>query len=252
MNESPHSDHHPRKVFLLLTATVDIRGVDAARSDPADRLDDYRWALERWSGTDGFDGLILVENSGYDLDELRRIPSAHGLRDDGVEFLSFDGQDFPRHLGKGFGENLNLDFVLTHSRLLADRASTVVRVNGRNYVDNIHAFVAALRRPTEILCDLRELLTWGDGRVLGGTVDFFERYVVPYGRDVDDSKGYYFEHALARAVHRGIADGLVWSPFPEPPLVRGHSGTSNEVLDDGALRRARKKLAHKARLRLLR
>jgi hypothetical protein len=254
VNEPPSQDTDPKSLYILLTATVDIRGVDAARNDPLERLSDYRWALERWSQTPGFDGLIFVENSGYDIDSLRRIPAAHGWTEAAVEFLSFDGQDFPRHRGKGFGETVNLEHVLSNSRLLASREARLLRVNGRNYVQNIGAFADAIGPDTntDILCDLRAMLIWGDGRVLGGSVRFFEHYVVPYGRDVDDSRGYYFEHALARAVHRAMADGLVWSPFPEPPRIQGFSGTSNQRHDEGPLLRMRKGLAHRARLRLLR
>lgn len=252
VNEPHRESVGTRPVHLLLTATVDIRGVDAARSDPGTRMEDYRWALELWSRTSGFDGLIFVENSGYEIDSLRRIPSANGWPEDAVEFLSFDGQDFPRHRGKGFGENVNLEHVLANSRFAADRESFLVRVNGRNYVDNIGAFVRGLRPPTQIMCDLRAMLTWGDGRVLAGTADFFERYVVPYGRNVDDSRGHYFEHALARAIHHAIADGLIWSPFPEPPSIRGYSGTSNDRHDEGLILRARRRLGHRLRLRMLR
>ena len=241
-----------RPVYLLLTATVDVQGVDCARNDPLERLGDYRWALDRWSRTVGFDGLVFVENSGYDLATLRTVPSAHGWSEDAVEFLSFDGQDFPRSRGKGYGETINLEHALAHSRLLANRDALVVRVNGRNYVDNIESFLAALRPEAQILCDLRLHLTWGDGRVLGGTVGFFEGYVCPYGRAVDDANGYYFEHALARAVHHGMADGLVWAPFPVPPAIRGFSGTSNERHDEGMLLRARRSLGHRLRLRMLR
>src|SRR5262249_50601839 len=142
-----------RRIYLLLTATIDPRGVDLlARSDPTQRLGDYRWALELWSKYKGVDGLIFVENSGYNLDELRAI--AQGEVDgSAVEFLSFDGQDFPRDRGKGYGENLNIEHVLENSELLATDDTVLLRVNGRNYVDNIHAIVDALYDSTDILCD---------------------------------------------------------------------------------------------------
>src|SRR4029077_1158689 len=118
--------------------------------------------------------------------------------------LSFDGQVFPEHLGKGYGETLNVEHALRQSRLLSGSGTLIVRVNGRNYVDNIDAFFRATKA-TDILCDFKQSLTWADGRILGGTKEFFEVYACPYGREVDDSKGYYYEHALARAIHRAMA-----------------------------------------------
>jgi len=247
----PAAPPEQRRVYLLLTATIDPRGVSAlARSDPTQRLGDYRWALGLWTQCRVVDGLVFVENSGYDLDELRRIPE--GTPHEGsTELLSFDGQDFPRELGKGYGETVNLEYTLANSRSLADPDTRILRVNGRNYVDNIGAFVEALRS-TDILCDFRQRLTWGDGRVLGGTRRFFEEYVCPHGREVNDAAGYYFEHARAPAIHRGMADGLAWSPFPTPPHVRGYSGTSNTDNAESLLVRKGRELQHRLRLRMLR
>lgn len=242
-----------RRKYLLLTATIDIRGVgNILRADPAERYEDYRWALRKWADCPGFDGIVFAENSGYDVSGLRDTALAGRFPADAVEFLSFDGQDFPRHLGKGFGENLNLEHALTHSRLLQDEAALLVRSNGRNYVTNIQPFLSALDRPVDVLCDLQQSLTWADGRVLVGTTLFYRDYVCRFGRDVDDSRGYYFEHALARAIHAGMADGLVWSPFPEPPVIAGYSGTSNQPIADHRLKRLGRKALHRLKVEMLR
>lgn len=242
------------RISLVLNATVDPSGVPfTLRSDPIERLDDYRWALERWIGCPGIDQLIFVENSGYDIDELRDIVGqATYLSGDSIEFLSFNGQNFPRHLGKGYGETLNLEYAINNSKLLSTEDSMMIRVNGRYFVENIHSFLETLRPPTEMLSDLRQSLTWANAAVLGGTIRFFRDYVCPYGREVDDSKGYFFEHALARALHRGIADGLVWSPYPELPLVRGFSGTFNKSFSQHYLRRKGREVKYKLKLKMLR
>jgi hypothetical protein len=64
----PHSEQ--KKVCLLLSARVDVRGiVFMKRDNPHERFDDYRQALRRWVARDDFDKLIFVENSGYDYIE---------------------------------------------------------------------------------------------------------------------------------------------------------------------------------------
>ena len=242
-----------RRTYLLLTATVDIRGVGRiVRADPAERYEDYRWALGRWVRCPGFDGMVFAENSGYDVSGLRDTAVAGQLGEDAVEFLSFDGQDFPRHLGKGFGENLNIEHALANSKLLADDTAVIVRSNGRNYVENIQPFLAVLDGPVDVLCDLQQSLTWADGRVLGGTKAFFRDYACRFGRDVDDSHGHYYEHALARAIHAAMADGLVWSPFPEPPTIAGYSGTSNRPIADRKLKQLGRRAFHRVKVEMLR
>src|SRR5262245_90672 len=115
----PHSER--KKICLVLHATVDVRGVVfVTRNDPRERFEDYRQALRQWVRRDDFDKLILVENSGYDLSELWEIVDQSPLSKDSVEFLSFDGQDFPRELGKGIGETLNFQYVLDHSTILSE------------------------------------------------------------------------------------------------------------------------------------
>lgn len=253
MSELPVDQTDRKKICLLLTATVDVRGVHySLRNNPSERLSDYQSSLQRWTQCETVDRLVFVENSGYDLAPLRSVVEMSSLPPSAVEFLSFDGQDFPRNLGKGYGENLNVEYAIENSTILASDDYLIMRANGRQYVENIAAFYSAMYPATEILCDLWQWLTWGDVRVLGGTVEFFKKYACPYGRDVDDSRGYYYEHALARAVHRGMSDGLVWNPFPEPPRIRGFSGTSNQRVEERGVVRARRRLKHRAMRRLLR
>jgi hypothetical protein len=229
---------------------VDPRGVVfVKRDDPRERFEDYRWALSKWVERDDFDKLIFVENSGYDISELHEFVDKSALNSDSVEFLSFDGQDFPRELGKGYGETRNFQHVLDNSKVLSDD-DMFVRSNGRYYVENMHVFFEALQPPTEILIELRQYLSYGDVTILGGTVDFFRKYICPYGFEVNDSKGYYMEHAYARATHRAIADGLVWRPFPEVPSVVGYSGTENVWKKDRVFARTARNLRHKLRLKV--
>ena len=246
----PNTPSDRKKICLVLHATVDPRGVVyVKRDDPRERFEDYRWALKQWVMRDDFDKLIFVENSGYDISPLQEIVDDSPLSNDSVEFLSFDGQDFPRELGKGYGETRNFQHVVDNSKILSDD-DMLVRSNGRYYVENMHAFFEALQPPTEILIELRQYLSYGDVTILGGTVDFFRRYICPYGLEVNDSKGYYMEHAYARATHRALADGLVWRPFPEVPSVVGYSGTENVWKKDKAIARTARGLRHKLRVKV--
>lgn len=249
MSES-YPQPEKKKICLVLHATVDPGGVVfVKRVDPRERFEDCRRALKLWVQRDDFDKLVFVENSGYDIAPLQEIVEESPLNSDAVEFLSFDGQDFPRELGKGYGETLNFQHVLDNSKIL-DEDDRLIRSNGRYYVQNMHAFFEALQPPTEMLTEFHEYLTYADVTVLGGTIEFFRKYICPFGWDVNDSNGYYMEHAYARAVHQALADGLVWRPFPEPPSVIGFSGTQNVWKRDWLVARAGRRLRHKLRLKV--
>jgi len=214
-------------VCLILTCTVDVRGiVFMERSETESRLCDYQTALSLWLKNSEVQRIIFAENSGFDLSSIKELVEAENTTGKLVEFLSFDGQDFPRQLGKGYGENITLQYVSQYSQLLK-KSGRFVKVNGRYYVSNIGAVMSQITPDVEVVCDLSRNLSWADSRVFGGTREFLKKYLCPEGFKVNDSKGLFLEHALARAVHRAIADGRRWSFLPCVPKIRGISGTAN-------------------------
>ena len=86
-------------VVLLFTATIDPKGMThLARSDPSVRENDYQISLDRWLKHVDCP-VVFCENSGHDLSRIRRVAGVSAGRQ--VELLQFDGQTYPRHLGKG-------------------------------------------------------------------------------------------------------------------------------------------------------
>src|SRR5438309_235351 len=97
-------------VTLLMTATVnpgDMPNVTAP--DPRQREQDYAACLRyNLTAHPRFRRLVFAENSGWPLDRLRREALA-AARGQEVEFLSLQGNDFPRDLGKSYGEMLLIE-----------------------------------------------------------------------------------------------------------------------------------------------
>lgn len=221
---------------IVLTCTIDVRGVAfTERSDTDIRHEDYKRALSKWLKNQFVDRIILVENSNYDLSELKQVADAVRNKKK-VEFISFDGQDFPRHLGKGYGEAKALARVVSESALLGE-TEKFIKVNGRYYVPNIYRFMSRLQADVDVMTDLSKGLLWSDSRVFGGTAQFIRNYLCPEGNKVNDSDGFFLEHALACATHRAIADGLKWMPLPCTPYIDGISGTANRQYKQSLPRR---------------
>jgi hypothetical protein len=201
------------------------------RNSIEDRLKDYVEALVWWLRDSPAKHIVVVENSGYDLSVLRQVERDNaGHNGKIVEFISFDGQDFPRHLGKGYGEIVSLRQAVESSRLLAE-CGRFVKVNGRYCVTNIDCFIEAVASGGDIVCDLSYNLCYSDSRVFGGTLEFLRDYLLKEGQLVNDTEGIYLEHALARAAHRALADGKVWSLPPCLPAIHGISGTFDKPLE---------------------
>jgi hypothetical protein len=211
-----------RKVCLLLTATIDPNGMPfTRRSAPRRRLKDYRNALKKWSSCTLFDSIVLCENSGHDLSELQASTCGR------VRFLSFSGNDYPRHLGKGYGEMNILRHVLSESALAPD--DLIVKITGRYYVRNADALIAYIKsRPDcEVFCDITSDGAFAPSGMFAGSVRFLEHYLVIRQNRVNDTAGIYFEHALAEAMNQASEDGLRCVPFLDRPLIEGRSGTSS-------------------------
>jgi hypothetical protein len=212
-------------ISIVLTSTIDVKGVaNMMRVDPLVRLADHEQALARWLDNPDVKHIIFVENSAYPLESLMALVARYPESKD-VEFLSFDGQDFPRSRGKGYGETLALEYVLQQSQQLR-RTGNFLKVNGRYYVQNIGDVLFCMDKKTEVFCNLNIGMSFSDSRVFGGSREFLERVVVE-GLYVDDEAGVWLEHALARAALRAIADGMAWNFITRLPRIYGVSGTFN-------------------------
>ena len=136
---------------------------------------------------------------------------------------SFQGNSYPRHLGKGFGE---LNIVREALTILPEKA-LIVKITGRYYVRNLHRIVRAIKKrgPADIVCNMNEERTMIDPRVFAATPEFFRSFVLPLHDKINDMEGVYFEHIVAQAAQTAMDCGRKWSPMPYYPIIEGISGT---------------------------
>lgn len=214
-----------RKTCILLTATIDPKGVVLTkRNDPLVREQDHIDALTRW-GQLPFP-VVFCENSGYELGKIRSMVGKQTKAD--IEILQFDGQNFPKELGKGYGELNTIKYAITHSQLI-NNSDYVIKVSGRYFIKNIEKIAKALllHQDTYVMVDLQKNLGFADSRVFGFKPSFISDYLSKRQDLLNDSKGVFFEHVLAQSVLRAVSDGRKWLPLPSKPIIIGYSGTSD-------------------------
>lgn len=218
------------ETVLLLTATVDPGAtINTRRHDPAERLRDYRTALRAWILHGPCRHLVLCESSGCPAEAFADLTALAMQCDRQLEYHSFR-QDFPAHLGKGYGEICILAHALARSQLLA-AASMVLKGTGRYRVANADRLARQCAiEPAAVVCDLRENLTAADCRWFAATPAFLRDYLLPRQQLCDDSRGSFLEHVLARAVHAAIADGHAWRLPQVLPRVLGIAGTNGRAI----------------------
>jgi hypothetical protein len=208
--------------IIIIMCTLDDGGViNSKRTNIAHRILDTKSALIKWLSLSKYQKFIIIENSGYKSTIFTELISIYTNKQ--IEFLQFNGQNFDRNLGKGYGV-LNALKYLEHNSLLFNENEHFVIIPGRYYIKN-HEKILNIK--SDIISDFQNKLSYAFNPLFKCTRNFIINYLVPYLEQTNDSIGVHFEHCLAKAVHSAIASGVNWDLPCEAPIVDGISGTSN-------------------------
>ncbi len=184
---------------LVMTAAIDPKGMSGLSvNDIAVRrtqyLETFRFYLERQV----IPQIVFVENSGADLTDFKELSEKYPQTE--MEFIQADCNDYPRHLGKSYGEMLILDHIVDFSELVKT-AEGFIKVTGRFPILNIAKLLkeAEKRQPWQFFCDCKDhkiydwlRLGWNghscDTRFFIVTTNFYREHF--YGRytELDDSQ----------------------------------------------------------------
>ena len=148
---------------ILLTATINPpSGVPAlVRTDPALRLQDYykSFPMHLELLNQGADRLLFVENSASDLSRFEEMAKEAG-KADRVEFISFNGCDYPPEYGRAHGEVKLINHACDTSRFLADWDDDRVviwKITGRYVVKNMPEIMRRQPKSFDLYCNLRTI-----------------------------------------------------------------------------------------------
>ena len=214
---------------LLLTATIDPKGCYyLKRRSVSKRLGDYEAALSRWIESGSVSRIIWCENSGYCLDSIHAIVNASRRQHEPIRVQSFDGNTYPRRLGKGYGEMGIISHAMSTNPACGPD-QLIIKVTGRYFVSNLKVILDEVEagEHADIVCNLDGERQMADSRCFLARRQFFAAHLLPRRGLINDSKGVHFEHVLAAAVFSAVKQGLRWRPYPVEPRVEGISGTLN-------------------------
>jgi hypothetical protein len=236
---------------LLLTASIDPKGMPGVtRPDPRARERDYADALSYYiTRHPRVRKVVFVENSNWPLDSIREAAGADNPHGKEIEFVSLDCNDFPRHLGKSYGEFLLLDRAMEASRL-ARAARFVGKLTGRNYLLNLTRILERTPDTFGLLMDIRDHGIYeffripynghhADTRLLVFTHAFYQRFIRGRYQDLDDSKPYMAEDLFYDLAKNEPSAAQVIRRLPIEPEYRGLAGHWNK--DYGSAREITKR-----------
>ena len=211
------------KVALLLTGTIKPNGmIFTAIQDLEVRRNHYIDSIQFWLKKTKIP-IVFVENSNVNLSSYFSNEISNGK----LEILAFQGNDFDRRLGKGFGELNCVEYACENSIFLKN-SEFIFKVTGRYKVLNFQVFLETYMRNTEIdlLLDFKWRLSFVDSRFFGFTPAFIKDFLSTYREALNDSNGVYLEHVLAKAALNAIADGYTFEPLVSLPRIEGYSASS--------------------------
>ena len=136
-------------------------------------MGDYQQALAFYSSFvgQGVDRIVFADNTGADLLPLREIAAIKGISSS-IDFLTFDGNDFPPVYGRCFGEAIIFDEVMRSGCCSGQPEDTTYwKSTGRYQVKNLRRMMQTMPRGAQLYCDMRQRgrRKWADMRFMSWT-----------------------------------------------------------------------------------
>lgn len=217
---------HSNNIVILLTACINPGGMShTVLQAPEIRKQQYISAIRYYLENTQIP-IVFVENTNTDISgEFSKADISKR-----IEFITFNGNDFDKSKGKGYGEALMIEYALKHSAFL-NKSSFVIKVTGRLYVDNIDELVCEMQSPD---CIYANLVRGNCGLerksyFLGAPISFLTNYFLSRKQEIDESKKVYFERHLYNECIKWIEDGGKVKEFRHPILVSGVSGSTGKA-----------------------
>ena len=209
------------EVVILLTACVNPNGMSFTVLQNSDeRLCQYQNALDWYLKNTAYP-IVFVENTNTYIGNEYQVFVNSGR----LEFVTFQGNDFPRYLGKGYGEALIIKEALTNSRLMF-QCKWVVKITGRLIVTNINSLIKESSKANTFSSACCATVKMCLSYVFITSKPFLDYYFIPRLSDINDSEKGYFEHILYDSVVQWIHAGHSYHYFYNFIKVIGMSGST--------------------------
>lgn len=212
-------------MILLLTGCINPNGMTmTALSNQEERKKQYVEAIHYYLTKTNYP-IVFSENSGTDISHLFKKEIKSGR----LEYLSFSGNQ-NKEKGKGYGECEIIQYALCNSKIIHfAKDKRIAKITGRLIIRNINriARVHSILFPkNSVFCAINSNLSFPDSRFIIAPECFYHTFLKSK-EAINDSQGYYFEHALCDTIKR--EKQFPYSPFFLMPQIEGISGSSGEI-----------------------
>ncbi len=212
-------------MILLLTGCINPNGMTmTALSNQEERKNQYIEAIHYYLSNTKFP-IVFSENSGTDISYLFKNEIKSGR----FEYLSFSGNQ-NKEKGKGYGECEIIQYALSNSKIIHfAKDKRIAKITGRLIIRNINSITwihSIIFSRKTVLCSINSDLSFPDSRFIIAP-DCFYHIFLKSKEIINDSQGYYFEHALYDTLIK--EKQFPYTPFLLMPQIEGISGSSGKI-----------------------
>lgn len=212
---------------LLLTACVNPGNMpNNILTNVTERESQYINALKFYLDNTPFN-VVFIENTLHDFsDRFDRYIKAGRL-----EYITFQGNNYNKKLGKGYGEGQIIKNGFDSSKLLTE-AQNIMKITGRLQLSNIMRFSNKQGSENDtVYSDLvitdTEILS--HSYIFIAPKQFFTEYFIPDVESINDSSNYYFEKYLYDKIVEWVKAGHRHSFFKYPLKVIGNGAADGHA-----------------------
>jgi hypothetical protein len=220
----------PRYLLVMTATIIPAANAGVRRSDPQIRLEDYKQALRFWLNYEHqvADRILLLENSGADLAELRAIAVAENPRGKAVEILSVPGNRIPEGTNYGYTELQMLDEGLSVSQLRR-QTTHMVKATGRLIFPALGKALDKIQQPFDLMVECRKLGFPRRGfdastQLFVCSHDFYDRVLRDAKKEMNSTDLRLLEHLIYRKVIPFKGQPGIYLRFPCNVDPVGYSG----------------------------
>lgn len=215
-------------VVILLTACINPNGMAyTVLNDKDVRLQQYKEALD-WYLDHVKNKIVFVENTGYDISPFYKDYIEAGQ----LEVLTFQGNDFDKSKGKGYGEALIINYAIHQSRFIKE-SSSIAKITGRLIIKNLNALLKEAQSEKTVYAKYasrkqKNVLMY-ESYFFVAPVRFLKDYFLRQIESINDSKYYFFERILHSTARTWEKIGNCRREFLLPVFVKGISGSTGRA-----------------------
>ncbi|MGN0328106.1 MAG: hypothetical protein ACI4D4_03900 [Lachnospira sp.] len=188
-------------------------------TDTSERLRQYRDALDFYLRETTLP-IVFCENTLCDFSDDYKDYINKGR----LEYITFDGNNFDKTKGKGYGEAIIMEEAFRKS-VIIEPSDIIVKITGRLKVLNINVLINDnIRLFANTIQTMNPSNDYVDSRVIVSPLSFFIDSFLTKKHLINDNNNSFFEHVLFKSLVQ--RKNFMFIPFLHIPEILGMSGSN--------------------------